>query len=351
MLGLDRWAPPHVHGSSHGRTRIIREAYFEDPRYVPLVQRAYELWAETEQLAGERLFRQTGGLMLGPPDGEVAGGARRSAVQHELSHEVLSAQEVRARFPAFAPGDDTVGVLEPRAGILFPERAVAAHLRLAAGAGAHLRTTTLLEEWSADGDGMRLITSRGEFWARRLLVCAGGWVNDLLPPTVQLPVRIERQVQWWFDVPVAKAAEFAPDGFPVFVAEFRNGRAAYGFPDLGDGCKVALHGRTATNDTTATADSLSREITPDDEETVRAVLRDLFPALADAPVRETATCFYTTTPDGHFWIDRHPAHENVWIVSPCSGHGFKFASAVGEAAADLALTGTTRGDWSLFRAR
>ena len=351
VLGLDRWTPPHAHGSSHGRTRIIREAYFEDPRYVPLVRRAYELWAETERLVGERLFQQTGGLMIGPPDGAVAGGARRSAEEHGLSHEVLSARAIHARFPAFAPTEESAGVWEPRAGILFPERAVTAHLRLAAGAGADLRTDSPLEEWSADGDGVRLLTAQGEFYARRLLLCAGGWVNGLLPPAAKLPLRIERQVQWWFDVPAARAGDFAPERFPVFVAEFPDGRAAYGFPDLGDGCKVALHWHVTPGAPTATADTLSRELTPDDEAAARAVLRELFPALADAPVRDTSTCFYTTTPDGHFWIDRHPQHENVWIVSPCSGHGFKFASAVGEAAADLALTGETRGDWSLFRAR
>lgn len=351
VLGLDRWTPPHVHGSSHGRTRIIREAYFEDPRYVPLVQRAYTLWSETERLAGERLFQRTGGLMIGPPDGGVAGGARRSAEQHGLSHEVLSASEIRERFPAFAPADGSVGVWEPRAGILCPERAVAAHLRLAASAGADLRMDQPLGGWTADAEGVHLATAQGEFRARRLVLCAGGWVNGLLPPAARMPLRIERQVQWWFDVPEARAGDFAPERFPVFVAEFPDGRAAYGFPDLGEGCKVALHRHAKPDAQVLTPDALPREVTADDEAAVRAVLWKLFPALAEAPVQETAACFYTTTPDGHFWIDRHPAHENVWIISPCSGHGFKFASAVGEAAADLALTGQARGDWSLFRAR
>src|SRR5689334_7057822 len=131
VLGLDRYQPPHTFGSSHGLTRIIREAYFEHPLYVPLVQRAYELWQNLEKESGRKLLRQTGGLMIGPPEGVLINGARRSAQEHGLARRLLSTAELRKEFPAFAVKDNTVAVWEPRAGMVFPELAIQTHLELA----------------------------------------------------------------------------------------------------------------------------------------------------------------------------------------------------------------------------
>src|SRR6266516_7762766 len=163
VLGLDRFAPPHSLGSSHGQTRIIREAYFEHPLYVPLVQRAYELWAELEKGAGRSLLRETGGLMIGKPDSAVVVGATRSAHEHSLQHEVLSAAEVRSRFPALQPTDEMLAVWEPRAGILFPEICIEAHLTMARKHGAELRTEEPAVSWERDGGGVRVVTSKGAY--------------------------------------------------------------------------------------------------------------------------------------------------------------------------------------------
>src|SRR6266852_3755620 len=127
VAGLDLFHPPHDQGSSHGRSRIIREAYFEHPLYVPLVQRAYELWADLERKAGKKLLLQTGGLMIGPADGVLVRGAKRSAEEHRLEHQILTGGELRRRFQVFEPAEDMLGLWEPRAGILFPEQAVETH--------------------------------------------------------------------------------------------------------------------------------------------------------------------------------------------------------------------------------
>src|ERR1051326_8689743 len=189
VLGLDRFTPPHTFGSSHGQTRIIREAYFEHPVYVPMVQRAYELWVELATRSRTELFRQTGGLMIGPPESVVVSGARRSADTHRLPHEILSAHEIRRRFPALRPSEDMMAVLEPRAGILFPERCIAAHLALAGEHGATLRCAEPVVRWGPDGDGVHVSTAKGEYRAGQLILSAGAWINSLLPG-LDLPFRV-----------------------------------------------------------------------------------------------------------------------------------------------------------------
>jgi sarcosine oxidase len=348
VLGLDRFAPPHDRGSSHGRSRIIREAYFEDPLYVPLVQRAYELWDELEIAAGTQLFRRTGGLMLGPRDGAVVSGALASARRHGLAHEELDATEVTRRFPAFHPTPGMVGVWEPRAGYLVPERAVAAHLALAAQHGAELRTGESVLRWEAGGDRVEYVTARSgahaTYAARRLVLAAGAWTRRLLEPELQLPLVVERVVQHWFR-PARDAELFAPDRFPIFICEYAPGLAWYGFPDAGEGVKAALHHHGELG---VDPDVLRREVAPEEVAAVRALLRTFMPA-ADGPLLDSAVCMYTNTPDEHFVVDVHPAHPEVVIASPCSGHGFKFSSAIGELVADLATGGRTGFDLTPFR--
>lgn len=344
VLGFDRFRPPHDRGSSHGATRIIREAYFEHPAYVPLVQRAYELWSELEQRSGAVLQRRTGGLMIGREASDVVQGALRSAREHGLAHELIAAAEIRRRFPALCPDDDMVGVLEPRAGILFPERCVAAHLTLAREAGAELRFDEPVLRWEAARDGVRVLTPRGEYVSRRLVVATGPWMQALLP-ALAWPLTIERQVLYWFGAQ-SGGDLFDPSRCPIHLWQFDGQRYFYGFPDLGEGVKVARHhdGRVTT------ADEVDRDVAIEEIEDMRSVVRRFLP-LADGPLRGSAVCLYTNTPDEHFLIDRHPAHPEVLIVSPCSGHGFKFASAIGEIVAGLIVDGRSRFDLSLFRAR
>lgn len=341
VLGLDRWTPPHAFGSSHGQTRIIREAYFEDPRYVPLVQRAYEAWRELERDASCPLLLETGGLMIGPPDGVLVAGARRSADQHHLRHEMLTAAEIRARFPALAPDDDMVAVWEPRAGVLFPEACVAAQLAMARRHGATLQCDEPVLRWQPSGDGVRVVTARGAYEAASLVLTAGSWTRSLLPDLV-LPLTVARQTLYWF-TPQRNAGAFAPERCPIHLWEHARGRYIYGFPDLGEGVKAARH----HEGTIADPDTIDREVRAEEVDAMRAMVARYLPDAAGA-LRWAAVCMYTNTPDEHFLVAPHPTHAQVLIASPCSGHGFKFAPVVGEALADLATQGRSSIDLSLF---
>jgi sarcosine oxidase len=336
VVGFDRYRPPHTLGSTHGKTRIIREAYFEEPLYVPIVQRAYELWRGLEERSGARLLTGTGGLMLGAPDSEVVSGARASAVEHGLPFEELSARDVRARFPAFVVPDGHVAIFEPRAGFLEPEAAVEATLALAAAAGADLR----YEEPVLELDGTLLRTARGTYEAERVVVSAGAWVTDLLPQLAGT-FTVARQPLLWLDP--LEPALFGRDRFPIFVWEWAPGWAFYGFPDVGDGFKVAVHHH---GESTA-PDAVDRGLTAADERAIRELVQRFFPA-GGGDLRAAAVCLYTNTPDEHFVIDRLPDDERVVVASPCSGHGFKFAPAIGELLADLATGETPRFDLTPF---
>ena len=344
VLGLDRFSPPHAMGSSHGQTRIIREAYFEHPCYVPIVQRAYALWDELSRAANASLFVQTGGLMIGRPDSVVFTGAKRSADTHRLPHEILSAGAVRQRFPGLRPDDDMMAVLEPRAGVLFPERCIAAHLGLAVRQGANLRTEEPVVRWNISGDGVEVVTTRDAYRGSQMILSAGSWARELLPD-LNPPLTVERQVLFWFE-PNSAPKLFYPDRCPIHLWQVGSGaerKHFYGFPDLGEGVKVAGH----HNGAAVSPGSVSREVTSAETDAMRGLLRRYLPK-ADGPLRSATVCLYTNTPDEHFWIDRHPAHPQVLIASPCSGHGFKFSSAIGEILSELILTGKSEFDLGLF---
>ncbi len=344
VLGLDRFAPPHAMGSSHGQTRMIREAYFEDPAYVPIVQRAYELWSDLEGASRTTLLLKTGGLMIGQPQSGVVTGARLSAERHRLKHEVLSSTEVTRRFPCLTPEANMVAVYEPRAGILFPEACVHAHLTLAQSHGAEIHPNEPLLGWQADDMGVAVTTERATYQARSLVICAGPWAGELLADLAP-PLTVERQIQFWFE-PMQQPQSFSADRCPVHLWEFDHHQVFYGFPNLGAGVKVARHHRGGIG----SPDRLSREVDAEEIEDMRSVVRRFLPD-ADGAFRSAAACLYTNTPDWHFWIDRHPGHANVVIASPCCGHGFKFSSAIGEILADLATDRTSAFDLSLFKNR
>ncbi len=327
VFGLDRFQPPHKFGSSHGLTRIIREAYFEHPLYVPLVQRAYELWHQVEKESARKLIRQTGGLMIGPPDGVLVRGARRSAREHGLAHRVLTAAEVRKAFQAFAVKDDTVAVWEPRAGVLFPEVAIQSHLELAAKNGAELRFDEPIIRWEAGDEGVRAFTANRTFTARRLLLSAGAWLNQLLPD-LKLPLAVERQVLFWYE-PV-RPEIFTPERCPIFIWENAPEKYFYGFPDLGGGVKIGIHHQGEIT----SPDRLNREVSAEEQKRARDLMDEFLPDAA-GDLKSSVVCMYTNTPDEHFILDFHPAHPQVLVVSPCSGHGFKFSPVIGEIAACL----------------
>jgi sarcosine oxidase len=339
VVGFDRFAPPHALGSSHGRSRIIREAYFEHPAYVPLVRHAYRLWMELEREAGEALLLKTGGLMIGPREGTLVSGALASARQHGLEHELLDGAEIRRRVPAMRPAPEMAGVWEPNAGVLFPEASIAALLASARRHGATLHVDEPVVSWRADGEGVELRTSRGVHRAGRLVLATGAWLPALSPA---LPLAVERVALFWFEPP-GDASGFDPARFPVFILEHARDRFIYGFPRLEGAVKLARHHEGEPAD----PDRPRHGVAPEEVDSLRALFRPFLPG-ADGPLRETATCMYTNTPDGHFVIGPDPRHRAVTLVSACSGHGFKFAPAIGEIVADLVTEGSTRSDVGLF---
>ena len=330
VAGFDRFAPPHDMGSTHGLSRIIREAYYEHPRYVPLVQRAYELWADLERRAARRLFHQTGGLMIGRRNSVLVSGALRSAREHHLAHELLTAEAARSRFPGFAVPDDMVAFFEPRAGVLDPEGCVDAHLTLAAASGAEVHVDEPVSAWRDERGRIRVRTASGDFDAARLALCAGAWTPDLLNDD-SVGLRVERQVMHWF-TPKRDPELFTPARCPIAMIEYAPDRVFYVVPDSGDGVKAAIHHEGETT----TPDAVRREVDQRDIDRVTRLVAMYLPAAAGSR-RRSATCLYTNTPDGHFLVAPHIRHEQVLIVSACSGHGFKFASAIGEAVADILM--------------
>lgn len=343
VLGLEQFASGHTLGSSHGDSRIIRELYYEHPLYVPLVQRAYELWEELEKEAGVDLLRVTGGVMLGAANSELVRGAMLSGATHGIPAEVLERDEIVSRFPAFAPPEGYVGVWDARAGYLRPEACIEAHATLARRAGATLDYEEPMLHWEADGDGVRVTTSAGEYRADRLAICAGAWTKSLLAE-LELPLKVERQVLVWIEAP-EPAERYAEESFPIYMCELPGGRLLYGFPRLERGVKAGIHHEGALYDS---PDQVSREVLPGDVAALRESLAHFLPSLSTAAVRESVTCIYTDTPDGHFLVDFHPRHRQVLFATPCSGHGFKFSSAIGELQAELLLDGRSRFDVSAF---
>jgi sarcosine oxidase len=344
VLGLEQFTAGHKRGSSHGDSRIIRETYFEHPLYVPLVQRAHELWRELEDLSGSALMTITGGIMIGPPDGVVVSGTLRSAAEHDLPHEILNPGEVRARFPAFRLDEGFVTVFDPRAGFLDPEACNRAHIELAREAGAEARFNEPALDWIPDGTGVRVTTSADSFSADRLVLAAGAWDRALVSDLV-LPLTIERQAVFWLE-PEADAPLYDVGRFPIYAYEYRAGSICYGFPRLPRGVKSSV---MHNGETVQDPDTVRRTVDEADVRPLRAALRPILPSLSKAAVRESDVCLFTNTPDHDFIIDFHPYCPQVLISSPCSGHGFKFASAIGEIQADLLMKGKSGFDLSPFR--
>jgi sarcosine oxidase len=339
-VGVERFAPGHDRGSSHGGTRIIRLGYFEHPSYVPLLRRAYELWRTLEAESGDALMHITGIVEIGPPDGRLIKGTLLAAHLHNLRHEVLDAETVMRRFPAFRIPADYIGVFQPDGGHLDPEAAVRAQASLAAAAGAELRTGETVRTLAPAAGGVRLTTDRGVIDAALAVVAAGAWTDDLLPGA--LPLRVTRQVQAWFGP--RDPALFEAERFPVFLLESRHG-IHYGFPAGADGrVKIAKHHH---GDQPVKADFVDRIVSADDEDLIRAALTDHIPA-ANVPMSGASTCLYTMTPDGDFIVDRLPDTPQVIVASACSGHGFKFCGVVGEIVAQLACDGASTHDISRF---
>ncbi len=347
VLGLERHTPAHDKGSSHGGSRITRQSYFEDPSYVPLLLRAYELWERLAVDSGEDVITLTGGLFAGRPDSVTVAGSLRASQQWDLPHELLSGAEVAARFPTFRLGPDEVALYEAKAGLVRPELTVTAHLGLAARAGADLRFGEPVTSWSSSGTGVRVVTAQGSYEADRLVVAPGAWAPGLLAD-LGVPITVERQVMYWFD-PVGGVAGYTPDRQPIYIHEDADGSQVYGFPAIDGpdgGVKVAFFRRGQE----CTPDTIDREVHDEEVEVMREHAARILPSLPGRFL-DAATCMYSNTPDQHFVVAQHPGHERVTVACGFSGHGFKFVPVIGEVLADLATTGRTDHPVDLFDPR
>jgi sarcosine oxidase len=333
VLGLDRFPGGHDRGSSHGQTRIIRQAYFEHPDYVPLLKRAYELWSELERKASQQLFHRVGLLQIGPENGPVVHGVLESARLHQLNVEKLSAAEIAGRWPAFRVPDGSVGAYEPGAGYLRVEACVLAHLAAADRCGAELKSGIAVESWRADGNGVRVTTDQGEFHAAKLVITAGPWAPQILAD-LGIHLEVRRKHLYWLGTTDA-ALDYSR--CPTFLYEVPQG-VFYGFPMMDSlGLKVAEHSGGVVVD-----DPLNdpRLLDERDLSRVRGFLAQCMPT-ATGPLNRHAVCFYTMSPDEHFIVDRHPQSSRVVFAAGLSGHGFKFTSVLGEALAEMAVEGRT----------
>lgn len=334
-IGFDRFAPPHIHGSSHGRTRMIRQAYFEHPDYVPLVLRAYAKWAELEQVVGQKLYRETGLLEIGPPDGHVVPGVIAAAEQHGLEIDRLTAAEVDRRFPGFRVPADMCGVFERRAGFLHVESCIAAQLKRAAELGSACHVDEPVRAWNVASNGVTVETDRGRYEAGKLIVAAGAWSGRLLT-SLGIELVVRRKPQYWF---APRNDDYRADvGAPSFLYETPTG-TFYGFPVVGpEGLKCAEHSGGAVVDDPG---RLSPDVDRADLSRVERFLASHLPGISPTLV-DHAPCMYTMSPDENFIVDRHPEHAQVVFAAGLSGHGFKFAPVLGEALVDLTLEGRSR---------
>ena len=341
VLGLERFDIPHVMGSSHGTNRIIRLAYFEHASYVPLLRRAYELWREAEALWGEQLLFITGGVDAGPEDGRVVRGALASCHEHGLPHEVVSAQELTRRHPGWRLPQSHVAVLQADGGFVASERAVSAHATLAIAAGADIHGREAMLDWQPTADGVRVRTERGTYEAERLVLSTGAWIGDHVPELAGKAIP-ERQVLGWFRP--LEPSHFKVGRFPVGVID--DAKLVYVFPEWGvPGFKLGVYNHLRES---GHGDTLSREPNDRDEQLLREAVRRYFPD-ADGSVLALRVCLFTNVADEHFVVDTLPGAPQVVVASPCSGHGFKFASVMGEVLADFATGARPAFDLELFR--
>ncbi|MCV7150958.1 N-methyl-L-tryptophan oxidase [Mycolicibacterium pyrenivorans] len=345
VLGLEKFSPAHDRGSSHGGSRIIRQSYFEDPAYVPLLLRAYELWAALAADSQQEVYRITGGLFIGPPDCLTVAGSLKASCQWELPHEVLDAAEIRSRFPNFTPDSGDIALYEDKAGFARPELTVQAHLALAEQAGATLQFGEQVLEWAETAAGVTVQTDRGTYTAGQLVICPGAWAPQLLAE-FGIPITVERQVLYWLD-PAGGTAPFVDH--PIFIDESADGMQIYGFPAI-DGARGGVKVAFFRKGVVCTPDTIDRTVYDREIREMRERTAELLPVL-DGPCLHSATCMYSNTPDQHFVIARHPGSENVTVACGFSGHGFKFVPVVGEILADLAITGSTAHPISLFDPR
>ncbi|HKP69080.1 MAG TPA: N-methyl-L-tryptophan oxidase [Pyrinomonadaceae bacterium] len=353
VIGIDRYSPPHTLGSTHGETRVTRLAIGEGEHFVPFALRSHEIWRELESETGDDLLTITGGLIMSSASEPSFHGSSNflqttidAAQKFGIKHRVLNAGEITDEFPQFILSDNERGYFEDEAGFVRPESCVAAQLKQAEKNGAMLRRNERVLRVEKPGDGVSVVTDRGNYSAAKAIVSAGPWVNELVDGIPSDRFKIYRQVFFWFDISAAHE-DYSADSFPIFIWSTGSGPTDffYGIPAVagpGGGLKLA----TEEFEATTTPEYAERDVSGEES-------RRMFDTYVSGRLRgvgercvRSAVCLYTTTSDCNFVIDW--ADENIFLASPCSGHGFKHSAAIGETLAELALTGTSTIDVSPF---
>jgi sarcosine oxidase len=343
VLGLEQFGIPNTRGSSHGATRILRLGLHESATYVPIVRRALELWLELGEAAGRPVYHAIGSLDISRPEAKIFRGSLASCERCDIAHQVLDATEVQRRFPALRPDSDMLAVHQPGSGFLEPEYAISAHADQAIAHGAEIHGHERLVGWEPiSGGGYRLTTDRGTYEAGQLLFTTGAWLGKLLG----VPVEPERTVLGWFSTG-RHAEHFTPGRLPVWILDSEECGHFYGFPAHGiPGFKLGRLREIAPP--AVDPDAPRREPDAEDEADMRQFVRRYFPA-ANGPVLSMSACFFENTPDRAPLIGPVPGAPGCWMLGGFSGHGFKYSSAIGEAAKDLVLGNTPRFSLDPFR--
>jgi sarcosine oxidase len=355
VLGIDQFAPPHRFGSTHGGTRITRVAIGENEQYTLLARRSHEIWRAIEAETGESLLTTSGCLVISSDapraPTHVEGffeNTIAAAERYGIPHERLDAQEVRARFPAYKARDNEKAFFEPGGGFLRVGKCVAVSLALARKYGADIHTDEKVLRFEQTAGSVTVTTDRGSYSADRLVITAGAWLPTLIGEKYRGQFKVLRQVQYWFDID-GPIEPYLPENFPVFLWELQGKpQSIYGFPAI-DGPHGGFKLATEQYSTETTADTVSREVTPQETE---AMFRDyVAPYFENASSRclKSRVCLYTNVEGARFIIDTHPEQERVIVVSACSGHGFKHSAAIGEVVAQLVTDGEPGIDLSSFK--
>ena len=341
VLGLDTYEPPHKLGSSHGHTRVIREAYHEGTSYVPIVKRAYELWNELDHEIEDKLILEYGGMYLGD-DGKYLSDAKKSAKKYDIPIKEFSSKEIKQKYNILNPPNNFKGLLENRSGAVFPEKAISNFLSKSINNGSSHNYNEKVIGWEKQSKFYKVETDKNNYFAEKLIFSSGAWIKNLVP-SLKLPVKIERQVLFWFN-PIKDKYKFHYSNMPNTGWDLDNGMEFYTQPNIENkGFKVAMH----HNGKFISENDLNRESNADDLSIVKNFLEEYIP-LANGKLIDSRVCVYTNTPDLDFIIDFYPNDENLIICSPCSGHGFKFTPAIGEICSELVINNGTNYDLSEF---
>lgn len=357
VLGIDRFAPPHARGSTHGQTRITRLAIGEGEHYTPLALRSHQLWRQLEQETGSALLTSNGCLIISSQAKssrthveDFFANTLAAARRHAIAHEILDATAIRRRFPCFRVADDEIGYLERDGGFLRPEACVQAQLTIAARLGATIHVEERARSFAATSGGVSLETDRGQYVADKLVVAAGPWLPELLPPRLARCFKVYRQTMFWFDIE-GPVEPFLPRRAPVFIWELQGRpQAIYGLPAVAGpegGVKIA----TEQYDWPVRADAAVGAVTDDERHAMHAQYVAPYVSGLSSRCVQACRCLYTVTPDFAFVIDAHPDNDRVLLASACSGHGFKHSAAIGEALSERVIDGRSRLDLGAFSLR